>query len=146
MLDGIEDQRALSIMEQNFRRILKKHTSKLLDAKIIYWKKQSKKSNGANLVIKNSKFFHTVATQSYMKNLITSIKQDDGNYITNHDHKATIIWNSYKERLGITDNPIMAYDLDNLVNRLDLLHLDESFTQEEIDSVIKEIPTVVSLL
>jgi hypothetical protein len=81
-----------------------------------------------------------------MKNLITSIKQDDGNYITNHDHKAAIIWNSYKERLGITDNPIMAYDLDNLVNRLDLLHLDESFTQEEIDSVIKEIPTMVSLL
>jgi hypothetical protein len=40
----------------------------------------------------------------------------------------------------------MAYDLDNLVNRLDLLHLDESFTQEEIDSVIKEIPTMVSLL
>jgi hypothetical protein len=70
--------------------------------------------------------------KSYMKNLITSIKQDDRNYITNHDHKAAIIWNSYKERLGITNNPIMAYDLDNLVNRLDLLHLDEPFTKNKL--------------
>jgi hypothetical protein len=38
LLDGIEDQRNLSIMEKNFRKILKAHTAKLLETKRIYWK------------------------------------------------------------------------------------------------------------
>ena len=38
MLHGIEDQRALSIIEANFKIILKKHILKLLEVKRIYWK------------------------------------------------------------------------------------------------------------
>jgi hypothetical protein len=88
----------------------------------------------------NTKFFHTVATQSYRRNYITSIKDDDGNYITNHDHKLAIIWNSYKNRLGITNNPVMSFDLDHLVTRYELSHLDDPFTMDEISTVLKEIP------
>jgi hypothetical protein len=33
MLDGLEDQRPLSIIERNFRAALKKHTLNLLEAK-----------------------------------------------------------------------------------------------------------------
>jgi hypothetical protein len=36
----------------------------------------------AKLGDENTKIFYTVATQSYKRNYITSIKDDDGNYIT----------------------------------------------------------------
>jgi hypothetical protein len=93
----------------------------------------------AKLGDENTKFFHTVATQSYRRNYITFIEDEDGNYITNHDHKAAIIWNSYKNRLGITNNLVMNFDLDHLVTRYELSHLDVPFTLEEIGTVLKEI-------
>jgi hypothetical protein len=34
----------------------------------------------------------------------------------------------------------MNYDLPNLVNSFNLLHLDDPFTSDEISSIIKEIP------
>lgn len=38
-LDGIEEQRALTVPEANFRIILKKHLITLLNYKKLYWKK-----------------------------------------------------------------------------------------------------------
>jgi hypothetical protein len=139
LLDGIEDQRNLSIMEKNFRKIHKAHTAKLLETKRIYWKNRAK-MRWAKLGDENTKIFLTVATQSYRRNYITSIKDDDRNYITNHDHKAAIIWNSYKNRLGQSSNPDMSFDLDHLISRSELAHLDDPFTMEEINTVLKEIP------
>jgi hypothetical protein len=139
LLDGIEEQRNLSIMEKNFRKILKAHTAKLLETKRIYWKNQAK-MRWAKLGDENTIFFHKVATQGYRRNYITSIKDDDGNYITNHDHKAAIIWNSYKNRLVQSSNPDMSFDLDHLITRSELSHLDDPFTMEEINTVLKEIP------
>jgi hypothetical protein len=49
-------------------------------------------------------------TQSYTRNLITSIMDADGSAIFNHDHKAAII--CFKDRLGMTANPIMAFKLE----------------------------------
>ena len=42
LLDGLEDQRLLSIIESNFRRLLKVHLTKLLEAKRIYWRSRAK--------------------------------------------------------------------------------------------------------
>jgi hypothetical protein len=42
MLDGIEDQRNLSVAEHNFKKILENHTRKLMEAKRIYWKNRAK--------------------------------------------------------------------------------------------------------
>jgi hypothetical protein len=39
----------------------------------------------------------------------------------------------------------MSFDLDNLVHRHELSHLDNPFTVEEIGTVLKEIPTDKSL-
>jgi DnaJ-domain-containing protein 1 len=36
LLDGIEEQRNLSVVEKNFRRIVEIHTRKMLEAKRIY--------------------------------------------------------------------------------------------------------------
>jgi hypothetical protein len=59
----------------------------------------------------------------------------NGEYITNHDHKA-VFWNFYKERLGISTNPIMTSDLDDQVHKHELSHLDDPFTPEEIEKCI----------
>jgi hypothetical protein len=126
-------------MEKNFRKILKAHIAKLLETKRIYWKNRAK-MRWAKLGDENTKKFHTVATQSYRRNYITSIKADDENYITNHDHKAAIIWSSYKNRLGLSSNHDMSFDLDRLITRSELSHLDDPFTMEEINTVLKEIP------
>jgi hypothetical protein len=140
LLDGLEEQRDLSIMERYFRLIIKKHTQKLLEAKTIYWKSRAK-IRWAQLGDENSKKNHTIATQSYRINYITSINDMNGKYIKNHDHKAVIILNSYKERLGISIDPMMTFDLDTLVTIHALSHLDDPFTAEEIVVVLKEIPT-----
>jgi hypothetical protein len=42
LIDGLEEQRELTIMETNFRKILQDHTSKLMEAKRIYWKNRAK--------------------------------------------------------------------------------------------------------
>jgi hypothetical protein len=58
----------------------------------------------------------------------------------NHDNKAAIIWNSFKDRLGVTTNLIMSFNLDHIVQSHDLSQMDTPFSMEEIEDVMKEIP------
>jgi hypothetical protein len=102
LLDGLEEQRNLSTIEKNFRRILGEHIRKLLDAKRAYWRKRAK-IKWAKLGDENTKKIHTVATKNYRRNLITHLKEPDDSLIFSHDHKAAIIWESYKNRLGISE-------------------------------------------
>jgi thymidylate synthase len=99
----LEEQRCLSVAEKNFQRILQEHTRKLIEAKRIYWKNRAK-SIWATLGDENTRYFHTIGTKSYIRNLIAFIKASDGSLIYNHDHEAAIIWDSYKERLGVREN------------------------------------------
>jgi hypothetical protein len=46
-----------------------------------------------------------------MRKMITSIRAAEGSDVFNHDHKAAIIWASFKNRLRITENPVMQYQL-----------------------------------
>jgi hypothetical protein len=41
MLDGLEEQRPLSVIERNFRKLLKSHLITLLEARRTYWKQRS---------------------------------------------------------------------------------------------------------
>ena len=89
----------------------------------------------------NTEFFHAMATQSYRKNFITSINDEDGNPVQNHDHKAAIIWKSFKDRLGKSIEPHMLFNLEEIIQPSDLSALEAPFTMEEIDQVIKDIPS-----
>lgn len=51
LLDGLEEQRCLSLIEGNFRKIVKKHMHKLLEAKRIYSSK-GPQSDGSSLVMR----------------------------------------------------------------------------------------------
>ena len=138
MIDGIEDQRNLSTIEANFRTIIKNHIAKLLEVKRLYWKSRFK-MRSIQLDDENTEFFHAMATQSYRKNFITSLQDEDGTPFQNHDHKAAIIWKSYKDRLGKAINPLMLFNLEEIIQPKDLSELEAPFSMDEIDQVIKDI-------
>lgn len=73
LIDGIEDQRLLTVAERNFRKILIDHTNKLLEAKRIYWRIRAN-IRWANLGDENTKFFHAIATQVFRQNYISFLK------------------------------------------------------------------------
>ena len=62
LLDGLENQRMLSLQKKNFRKILRDHIAKLLEAKRIFWKNRAK-IKWARLGGENTKLFHAAATR-----------------------------------------------------------------------------------
>ena len=122
---------------------LKTHQTNLLEAKRIYWRNKAK-IKWAKLGNENTKFFHTIATQSFRGNYIATIKADDGRTLETHEAKAAQLWQSYKERVGSTDNPMMQFNLDELIQPntdVDFDSLERPFSKEEIDNIVKEMPT-----
>jgi hypothetical protein len=139
LLDGLEEQRALSIIEENFRKALKEHPIKLLEAKRLYWRKRAN-IRWATLGDENTKNFHATATRNYRHNHIALLKPDNDIEVTEHDQKAAILWNAFKKRLGISDGCDMMFDLSQMIVAQDLSALEEPFTSEEIDNIIKCMP------
>lgn len=81
-----------------------------------------------------------MATINHKKNFIVSLTKTDGTTVSDHEQKANLLWSAYEERLGYSEFSNMAYNLDNLLARHNLDHLDLDFNQEEIDYVIKSLP------
>jgi hypothetical protein len=139
MFDGLEEQRALSIMEHNFWKALRKHLAKLLEAKRIYWRKRAN-IRWAKLGDENTKFFHAIGTRNYRQNHIAVLHSSDNVEVTKHNHKAAILWNAFKDRLGQSVHTEMMFDLNNLITPTDLSVLEAPFSHEEIDNIINQMP------
>jgi hypothetical protein len=60
--------------------------------------------------------------------------------VIDHEHNATMLWTSFKDRLGQSKVGEMFFDLDSLIHPIDLSNLDQPFSSEEVDSMIKELP------
>lgn len=80
-----------------------------------------------------------MATHSFRRNYIASLVVEDGSIVSDQEMKAGVLWNSYRERLGIFEFNEMLFDLTSLIQSVQLPVLDEPFSKEEIDRVIKEI-------
>lgn len=74
------------------------------------------------------------------KNVISHLKDESGNLIADHESKAALIWHAFKNRLGVSSNPTMLFDLPELITPQNLEALVHPFTRDEIDSVIKCLP------
>ena len=136
----MEDCRSLFILEWNCRVIIKKHLQTLLRYKNLYWKKRFT-INKIKLGDECTKFFHAMATVSYRRNAITHLKDDHGNSVTDHAGKADLLLVAFRERMGVSLQPHMAFDLQSLIYlNVDLDCLIDPITKEEIDSIIKLIP------
>jgi hypothetical protein len=77
LLDGLEDQRSLYPPESSFKKLVKLHLQKLLDAKRIFWKQRSTVS-WFKFGNENSKLFEAMATHSFRRNYISSLQMEDG--------------------------------------------------------------------
>jgi hypothetical protein len=74
------------------------------------------------------------------KNSITSLQDTLGNNLYGHDAKAEHLWNSFKERLGMTEHSQMIFDLSQLIQPVDDLHqLEIPFTKEEVEGVVSHL-------
>ena len=100
----------------------------LLEAKRKYWRKRAS-IKWANLGDENTKFFHAIATRNHRHNYIASLTADDGRVVIEYEQKAAILWLSFKNRLGISENPTMLFQLNESIYNSDLLDLEQPFTR-----------------
>jgi hypothetical protein len=64
---------------------------------------------------------------------------EHGIWIQDHESKAGLLWNSFRNRMGTTSSPAMLFDLDSMIthiNGLDTL----ANSHAEVDSVVKHMP------
>lgn len=115
--------------------------SSLLRQQHIYWKQRGS-IKWVTLGDASTKFFHANALIKFRRNLITSLEDFDSNSITEHNAKAELIWTSFKDRLGITSFQGMNFNLPTLIHANDdLSSLVAPFSKEEIDSVVRHLPS-----
>jgi hypothetical protein len=139
-VDDMEQARCLTVPESNFRKILKNHIIRLMSYKQQYWKKRCTE-RWIKFGDENSKFFHRLATERHRKNSIASITSTDGITVTEHEAKASILFQAYKNRLGVSDNHNMLFNLNHLFSPIEGLEaISAPFSKEEIDKVIQKIP------
>lgn len=60
--------------------------------------------------------------------------------LTDHDQKANFLYESFKSRLGTSEFTDINFQMNNFLTAHNLEMLDEAFSSEEIESVIRTIP------
>jgi hypothetical protein len=89
-----------------------------------------------------TKFFHAHATIKNRRNTISTLSTGNGFILSGHDQKAELIWQSFREIFGTSEDSVMLFDQEELLTRpLDLSCLKTDFTKDEIIAVISDLPT-----
>lgn len=141
-MDTLEQFRPLFNLEWNLRTIVKKQLNSLLLQQCQYWK-QRNTVNRIKFGDECTKYFHSMATTSYRRNLIAQIQDDYGISLVLHEEKANHFWCSFKNRMGISEEVHMEFNLSNLMPVLPNSSIDSlvmPFTKAEIDRIIKIMP------
>lgn len=142
-LDTVENLRRLFSPEWNMRLIIKKQLGSLLSQQTQYWK-QRNTINRIKHGDECTKYFHSMATVSYRRNLIAQVQDDYGISLVQHEEKANHLWSVFKSRMGVSGDVRMEFDLRDMVQSIDGTILDAltaPFLKSEIDNIIKEMPT-----
>ena len=140
-LDGLEESRPFSWSELNFRRNVKLHLGDILHWQFIYWEQRCTIRN-IKVGEENSNFFHAMATERYRRNTISSIKNQAGDFVTDHQQLAGMFWADFNQRMGQSKGIQMGFDLDTFIARVDgLEELSQPFSDSEVEAVIKNLPT-----
>jgi hypothetical protein len=67
---------------------------------------------------------------------------EHGQWVQDHEGKAGLLWNAFKKHMGVSSDPTMVFDLHSLITAVpDLENLDLPFQHNEIDNIVKRIPT-----
>jgi hypothetical protein len=109
-LETLEVFRDLSLIEWNFRKLVSAKLVALLQQQKMYWKQRGKvrwvKEGDAT-----TKYFHAHATIRHRINKITTLQDESGTELSDHAQKASLLWNSFKQRLGTLEFEYFAFDL-----------------------------------
>lgn len=139
-LEFLEECRDLSLQEWNFKDILADKLISLLKQQRIYWKQRGT-IKWVKFGDEGTKFFHANATLKHIINKISVLADTNGVLQSDHGIKANILWDAYKDRLGVVEFQNMVFDLQSLFNdQIDLSDLEEPFSHEEIDQVVAHLP------
>jgi hypothetical protein len=140
-LDNLEDSRGLFNPEINLRAAVRRQLRSWLHCKNLYWKKRYT-VNRIRICDECTKFFHGMATISHRHNSIPQLMDEQGMLIQDHESKAGLLWTSFRNRLGISINPIMLFNLDSLIAPVGGLDdISAPFSHEEIDRVVRFMPS-----
>lgn len=143
-LEVLSDYRDLSLAEWNFHKLLQAHLLDLLEKQRIYWKQRGN-VKWVQLGDAGTNFFHANATIRSRGNLITSLISQNGTSLTNHKDKEALLWQEFKERLGITEFNGFTINPMAMIQRSDnLSFLEDPFTIQEIETIIKHLPNYKS--
>ena len=83
-----------------------------------------------------------MATERFRKNSISSLQDDDGNIISDHQQMAGMLWGTFRDRMGVSTGIDMRFDLGSLIETVDgLNNLSAPFSEDEINEVLKSLPT-----
>src|SRR4051812_19230684 len=90
----------------------------------------------------NTKYLKVKATINYRRNFIASLQDEAGNMQDDHQAKVAILRRAFKQRLNTSVPTFNLLSLDSLITKMpELIELDKPFTKEEIDAVIKDLPS-----
>jgi hypothetical protein len=81
-----------------------------------------------------------MASQNRLRKYIGSLSTEDDILVSDHEQKATILWNAFTDRLGTSEFQGIHYDLSTLLQSQDFSSITAEFSTEEIESVIKDLP------
>jgi hypothetical protein len=82
-----------------------------------------------------------MATVRYRQNNIARFSLSDGTEVIEHEEKAAVLWSSFKERLGVSNNNVVPEKILQLVQHVQNLEdLSARYTHEEIDKVVANLP------
>jgi hypothetical protein len=139
--DKLEEIRPLSHHEFKFRVIIKGQIHNLTAMQNTYWR-QRFTQRLVQFGDDNTKFFHAMASERYMKNVISQIVDSSGRMIADHTEKSALFYQEFKSRMGCSIPTSMQFQLNNIVpccGNLD--HLCLPFSQEEIENIILYLPS-----
>jgi hypothetical protein len=129
------------VLENNFRKVMKKHLATKLAQQLAYWKQRGK-IKWVTLGDENSRFFHSMASTQKRKNHIASLVNASGDTISDHLEKASLLLQAFKDRLGQVDPTVPLHNMPQLLHSdVDLSFLEAPFTPDEIDAVVKDFPS-----
>lgn len=137
----LEEFRDLSLVEWSFRAILEDNLISLLKQQRSYWKQRGQ-LKWVTLGDASTHFFHAHATMKFRRNLITYLVNDNGDEIYDHDSKANLLWESFRDRLGTSNFTGIQFDLSqHFDGQRDLSVLVLNFSKTEIDQVVRCLPS-----
>jgi hypothetical protein len=111
-LDELEATRGPFNTEANLRIIIKAYLQTLLRHKNLFWRKRFT-NNRFQFGDECTMFFHAMATISHRKNTITQLLNEEGVWVSDHVGKEGILWTTFKNRLGISKEINMLFNLDH---------------------------------